>query len=164
VGTGIAAHPLSGFDVSITGARAGPGAGAGAGSGSEMEAAAEERAAGTGAGAGAGSGTGTGTGPGLGVDDITLAERGAERGAAGAAGATGAEDVWVAAAGSWRFLLLRPRRGDTLLTSLCVWQGLPLVYLSPHPEPFLSLTPPNVSHMKCLRKAERFSVTLTPKP
>ena len=48
----------------------------------------------------------------------------------------------------------------TVLGTLYVRQGLPLVHFSPHPEPFLSLKPPNtprVSHKERLRQAEKWT-------
>lgn len=96
LGTGIAAHALSGFDVAVTRGE------------EEEEGSKRLNASTTSSGGDRGGG-------GVGLDrasdapgSIALTERG---------------DVWESSADRWRFALVRPTPTDSLVAAVCVWGG-----------------------------------------
>ena len=105
LGTGIAAHPLKGFDVELLTSD----------DGEDEDTEDEARARGsaeTGRAASSGSG-GTPGGTTPRAARVRLTER---------SGSSESErSAWARSAGSWRFALVRPRRGANEIASVCAW-------------------------------------------
>ena len=107
LGTGIAAHPLSGFDIGL-----GNGGGGGGGGGVAWVREAGEDGGGSDFGGPSVEGVACASD---GVDEITLTER-------TGAGETDGER-WGASADGWTFVQLRAKRGGSLVVSVCVWDA-----------------------------------------
>ena len=105
LGTGIAAHPLKGFDVELLTSD----------DGEDEDAEDEARARGS-AETGRASSSGSGGTPG-GTTPRAARVRLTER-----SGSSESErSAWARSAGSWRFALVRPRRGANEIASVCAW-------------------------------------------
>ena len=105
LGTGIAAHPLKGFDVELLTSD----------DGEDEDAEDEARARGS-AETGRESSSGSGGTPG-GTTPRAARVRLTER-----SGSSESErSAWARSAGSWRFALVRPRRGANEIASVCAW-------------------------------------------
>jgi hypothetical protein len=138
LGTGIAAHPLSGFDIELDSRGDGGGSGGGGVEGGgegasssgggilgwlrlNRERGGEEGEVVNSGGGGVDSEAASEGSPRsrVGVGEMTLTERTA----AGDTQGLELEERWAASAAGWRLMLLRPRRGDSLVAALCVWGG-----------------------------------------